>query len=446
MPGIGGILTNPVLEQLLLYNVVGQLIGAALTPYLIALTNELNQATPLVPLSPAEAADAVIRNIMSRDQAAHEASFAGVNGERFDQLVQLAGNAPDPTSLAVALRRKLIDAPTYDRGIRQGRLRDEWATLVRELAVVQPAPTAMLEAYLEGQLTEGEARARYAQLGGDPDYFDILYNTEGQAPSPVQLADLANRGIIGWGGSGAGVVSYEQGFLEGPWRNKWLGPMREGAKYLPPPRTVTAMHREGSLSDAEALTLLEHQGLTADLARAYLASSSRAKLEHHRQLSQATVVKLYEDRLITRQVATSFLEALGYNGPEAEFVLETADLALAERALTAAVSRIHTLYTGHKIGLTEATTALANLGVTAENAATLLGIWDHERAANLHHLTPAEVASAFGLDLITQTDAQGRLESQGFTPHDAWLFLSIHHKEALPGEPPASQLTAPAGP
>jgi hypothetical protein len=444
--GLGGILGNPQLEQILIYNVVGQLVGAALTPYLIALTNELNQATPLVPLSPAEAADAVIRNIMSRDQAAHEASFAGVNGERFDQLVQLAGNAPEPTSLAVALRRKLIDAAAYDRGIRQGRLRDEWANLVRELAVVQPAPTAMLTAYLEGQLDEGDARARYAQLGGDPDYFDILYNTEGQAPTPTQLADLANRGIIGWGGHGPGVVSFEQGFLEGPFRNKWLAPLRQAAAYLPPPRTVTAMHREGSLSDGQALSILEQHGLTAELARAYLASSSRTKLAPHRDLSQSLVLKLYGDRLITREVAASFLEVLDYNAAEAEFVLETADLALAEHALTAAVTRIHTLYTGHKIGLTEATTALANLGVTAENAATLLGIWDHERAANLRHLTTAEIAAAFGLELIDQADAQGRLESQGFTPHDAWLFLSIHHKAALPGEPSASQLTAPAGP
>lgn len=437
MASIGSLGANPQLQQLFLYNVVGQIIGAALTPYLVALTNELNQATPLVPLSPADMADAVIRNIVTQDQGAHEASFAGVDGARFDQLVKLAGNAPDPTSLAVGLRRKLIDAATYDRGIRQGRLRDEWADLVRELAVVQPSPEAMLAAYLEGQIPEGEARDRYAQLGGDPAYFDILFHTQGQAPTPTQALEMANRGIIPWAGQGPEAVSFEQAFLEGPWRNKWQAAFRDLGAYLPPPRTVTAMHREGSLSTAEATTLLEKQGLTPALAAAYLAASSKQKLAPHKALAEATVLALYRDRIIPRAQAATFLEALGWDATEAGYILSVEDLRLEERAITAAVGRLHTLYTGHKLARADALAGLAQLGVEATQADQLVTIWDHERAANVHHLTPAEIASAQGLSLVTEAEALAMLGDLGYTPHDAWLYLSVHRKVALPNEPPA---------
>lgn len=446
MAGLSGLLGNVALQNILLYNTVGQLIGAGLGPYLQALQNEVNQASPLVPLSPADAALAVIRNILPADQAAAEARFAGIDADRFAQLVLLTGDAPAPEALAVGLRRKLIDAATYDRGIRQGRLRDEWADLVRELAIQQPPPGAMLDAYLEGQLPEADARARYAELGGDPDYFDILYNTQGQAPTPAQALELLNRGIIAERGQGPTATSYEQAFLEGPWRNKWLGPFLALREYIPPPRTVTAMLREGALTDAQATKYLMDSGLTADLAAAYLHAASRTKTATARQLTQSTVETLYHDRLVTRDQAKGFLEALGYAPDEAELILEAQDLALIQRALTAAQGRIHTLYVGHKTDRATAQGALVQLGIEATAADELLTVWDHERSANLRRLTPAEVASAFTKDLLDQPTAIAYLEAEGMTPYDAWLFLSIHHGSALPDQPPAGSLTAPAGP
>jgi len=444
--GLSGITGNTQLQQLLLWNVASQLIGAALTPYTTALSNELNQLTPIVPLSPADAAEAVLRGAMPEADAAREASFGGVNAERFAILAQLAGNAPDPTSLAVALRRKLIDQGRYTEGIRQGRLRDEWADLVRELAVQQPSPQAMLDAYLEGQIPESEARDRFAQLGGDPDYFDILFHTQGQAPTPTQALELANRGIIPWTGQGPDVVSFEQAFLEGPWRNKWAGPFRALGAYLPPPRTVTAMHKEGSLTTPEAAKLLEQQGLTPQLAAAYLASSSAQKVATTKELAQSTVLTLYRDRIIPRTVAADFLAKLRYSSAEADYILQVEDLRMAEKYVAAAVGRVHTLYVAHKIDQLAAAEALAILGLEAGQVSELVTLWGHERAANVRTLTPAQVEAAFGFGIMDQAAATAELVSMGYTPHDAWVALSVHHKSPLPDEPGSGALTPPAGP
>lgn len=445
MAGIGGILGNPLLEQILLYNVLGQLIGAGLGPFATALSNTVNTAEPLVALPPADAAQAVIRNLMDHGAAADEAVKAGIDRPRFDVLVGLAGDAPDPTSLAVALRRKLIDQGRYMTGIRQGRLRDEWAALVQELAVVQPSPGAMLAAYLEGQIPEAEARDRYAQLGGDPAYFDILFATEGQAPSPVEALELANRGVIPWTGRGEAAVSYEQAFLEGPWRNKWLSSFRALGEYLPPPRTVTAMHREGALSDAQAIDLYRKAGLSPELARAYMSASASQRTVKTHELAQSTVEALYRDRLIPRTEAAAFLGSLRYTPQEAEYILELVDVQVSQKYLTAAVGRVHTLYVGHKIARAQALAVLGQLQLDATNAGDLVSIWDYERAANVKTLTASEVAAALKLKLVDQPTAQAELEALGYLPHDAWLYLSVHMKVALPGEPPAGSVGSGPG-
>lgn len=437
---------DPFVEQILAYNVGSALVSAGLGPYLAELTSLVNQTSPLVPLSPEVAAEIVIRNVWDRDRAATEASRSGVNADRFAALVELAGNAPDPQSLAVALRRKLIDQATYTRGIRQGRLRDEWADLVQRLAVQQPSPVAMLDAYLEGQLTEGEARAKYAELGGDPDYFDVLYHTQGQAPSPVQAADMANRGIIPWTGEGPDAVSFRQAFLEGPWRNKWEAPMREAAAYLPPPRTVTAMYNEGSIDRATAIGLLTKQGLTPELAAAYVASGSAQKTQAARDLSVSTIETLYRDRLIDQATATGMLEALGYDATESGFLLAVVDLQVVQRYVSTAVGRVHTLYIGHKLVRAEAQALLVQLAVPPDSVTGLLSTWDLERVANVATLTAAQIASALGSELVDQGTAQGMLQEIGYQPHDAWLYLSIHEKRKLPDEPPADALVTGPGP
>lgn len=428
--------------QVFLYNVASTVLGGLLAPEAQALSNVVFAANPTVPLSPADAASAVIRGLLDRDAAAAEAVQSGTSGARFDTLVGLTGQPPAPDELAVALRRKLISEADYERGVKQGNLRDEWINLPRALAVQQPSPTAMLEAELEGQLDHAEALARYVALGGDPDYYTILFDTQGQAPSPGEALTLANRGIIPWDGQGPAATSFEQAFLEGPWRNKWEPVFRALGEYLPPPRTVTAMFKEGSLTHDRAAELLRKQGLAADLAEAYLLSGSSQKTAKTKDLAESTIVTLYRDRLIDAGQAGSMLGSLGYDGAEAAFLLAIADLELAQRFLNAAVSRIHTLYVGHRIDRGTAGGVLAQLNVPASGIDDLLGIWDYERAANVKTLTPAEYASAMHAGIIDQATAQADLEALGYLPHDAWLYLSIHEKAPLPGEPPAISTAA----
>lgn len=437
--GFGGILGNGMLQQIFLYNAVGSILGTALQPLNQGIANAIWSDSPNVPLSPSELALAVVRGELSEADAAGEAKQSGINPERFHTLYRITGSAPAPGDLAVALRRKIIDDARFTKGIQQSMLRDEWEDVVKALSVSLPSPTLALQAYLEGQTDEATARDLWRLFGGAPEYFEIAYNTEGQAPTPVQALDLANRGIIPWKGRGAGVVSYEQAFLEGPWRNKWLESFIALGAYLPPPRTIVAMLREGSLDQATGLDLLRKQGLTEQLAQAYVQSAVSQKTQTTKDLGEATVKALYRDQIIDRATAGGLLETLGYDAKEADFVLQVVDLEIAQKYLNALVSRIHTLYVGHKIPKNVALTTLSQGGIPNDQAVGLVDLWGYERAANVKTLTPAQVATAFKDGIITQGDAQADLEAQGYLPFDAWLFLSQHLHKELPNKPPAGQ-------
>lgn len=431
-----------------LYQVVGGLLAPALAPAATAAQQLAFEHFPTVALSPADAAEAVLRQVWTQEQGAHEALQSGVGNERFDVLAKLAGNAPGPDALAVALRRKIIDRATYDRGIAQGRLRNEWGDTVRLLAIQQPSPGEILLAYLEGQTDEGTARGLFEQLGGDPQFFDLLYNTQGQAPTPVQALDLWNRGIIPEGGTGPDATSYEQAFLEGPWRNKWMGPFKALRRYLPPPRTITAMYGEGALTQARAAELLRQNGLVDEDIAAYLSGGSQQQTATTKDLGQSIVHDLYTDQLIDAATAAAFLGQLKYGPSEVGLILQVWDLQVVQRQLNSAVSRVRSYYVAHKVTQEQASSALASLQVPAGQLAQLLSIWSYERAANVQTLTAAQLAKAVDIGIMPAAECLSRLEEMGYTEADARLYLQVQVGPGVlagltgPGTPPAVAASA----
>lgn len=445
MAGLGDLIPGgEQIENIFLWSVLGNVVNALLAPEM----NELQQLSFKIlsntPISPADAATATNRHFLQPDEGAGEASLSGVSSDRFSILTDLAGDAPAPGDLATALRRKLIpeagtgpDAVTFEQGIAEGNLRDKWTDVMRQLAVQWPTPDDALNALLEGQVSEADGRALYEQFGGDPQFFQLLFNTRGSAPTPVEAATMANRGVIPWDGTGPGVVSFEQAFLEGPWRDKWLAPYRALAAYYPPPRTITAMFKEGALTEAEALSYLEQQGLTPDLAHAYVAGATHQATAKSKDLTEASVVGLYEARLITEADAESFLTALKYSPESAKLLLELADLRRSIAQVSQAVSRVRTLYVGHKITETVAQSILTELAVPAAQIPTIMRTWKLEASVNVKQLTEAQIVDAYAAKIVTQAEAQTELESIGYTPLDAWRLLSIKAKGPLPGKPAA---------
>lgn len=394
-------------------------------------------------LPPADAASAVVRNFRSYADAEKAAAESGVTPADFATLTHLAGDAPAPGQLAEALRRHVIpDAGkgpavvSFEQGIAEGRLADKWAPVIKALAQLWPTPAEALTALLKGQVTHDEALRLYEQFGGDPQFFDLLFHTEGESPTPLELIAMANRGFIPWTGTGPDVTSYEQGFKEGRWRNKWAPAFQRFARYIPPESTVVTLLAHGAIGEREAAAELAKQGMAQELIAAYLDEAHTTALSDYRGLSVAATLDAYRAQIISTADAAVILEALHVTPRAVHLLLAYEDIRRAFTAVTTALSRVRTLFAARKITAATARSALGALQVPAASVEGIMAAWELENSVSVRVLTEAQIVDAWELKILTEAEALTELGNLGFTPFDAWVLLSIKAKAPLTGRPP----------
>lgn len=538
MSGLGDLLgKGSVAEQLVVWGVMNQALGAALAPYLSQLSQDVNARTPVEPLTPADAAAAVVRNFLSSAEGTATAAKSGVGSADFDTLVALSGDAPGPQELASALLRGVIsesgkgaestsftqgiaegrladkwapvikalseavlsapdaaaavvrnfmtlaegeaeaaksgvsaatfaslvqlsgDAPgpqqlaealrrgaipdsgtgaestSFAQGIAEGRLADKWAPVIRELSLDWPTPIAALNAQLKGAFTGDEGRALYAKLGGDLQFYDWLLFSEGSAPTPAEAADMARRGIIPKDGTGPDAVSYEQAFLEGPWRNKWLDAFWQASQYIPTAREVITLLKDGAVDKTTAAQWMKRAGADDATTAAFIAEADTALLSDYKGLTTQSVLNMYYQRLISPDDATVILESLHVSPQAVPLMLTYADLQRAIAQQNSAISRVGSLYAARKITAQTARQSLITLQVPAAALDDIMATWQLENSINVKLLTQSEITDAWKEGIMGEDEALTELGNIGYTPYDAWVLLSLKAKAALPGKP-----------
>lgn len=448
--GLGGLLgglfsRESIGGQLFMWGVLEAVLQASATPAINEIQQDALDLAPNVLLTPTSAAALVAQGFIDRDTGAGEARRSGIEGDRFDNLVNLARNAIPAAEAAHALFLGLIQqgdgdpaSATFTGALASAGIRKEWWPILQQLAQQWPTPNDALQANLQGYFTDNaQGKALFQRLGGNPDFYDMLFYINGTAPTPTELLELWNRGIIPQDSGDPTKPGYVQGFLQGPWRNEWLPVFEALREYLPPPRTITAMLREGALGVDQATTLLEKQGLTPDLAAAYVADATHQKVAADKLLTESAIVALYESRVIGQAEATTLLAGIGYDATEAGYLLTLADMRVEIASINRAITTVETAYVGHKIDRPVAQAALSTLGVPQSQIGAVLNTWDQARAATVKVLTESQIVDAWAINILTQDQAITELTNIGYSAFDAWTLLSIKNKKALPGQPPA---------
>lgn len=439
---LGGLLgEGSVAKQFLVWNVLAAVASSSLTPFLTEVTSKVNSDHPSAPIDPGVLAQLVVRGLAGSAWAEGEAAKSGVPATDFALMVHNAGVGPSVADLLALHNRGTLTEAQLDEGLALAGVAPEWTTAVKALGITPPTPQEVMVALLQGQIEQSEAERRWNEGGGDPSWFQAAFDSEGSAPTPDELSDMANRGVIPWDGQGPSVVSFHQGFLEGPWRDKWEAPYRQLAVYIPPPETVTTMVAGGYLSDTDALKMYQATGMTAAVASAYLAHAHGEKTTDTKNLAVGEITTLYQDQAIDSDQASAMLGALGYSPEDAAFILTIQDVQRDRKFLESAISRIHTLYVGYKLDRNPALSALAALGVPDGQITNLFQTWDLERKADIKQLTQAEITSAWYYSVIDGDTALTKLQQLGFSPYDAWVILSLKNKGPLPDPPAETQLT-----
>lgn len=459
---LGAATGNDSAKQLFLWGILYGLIGSVFDPVTQQISQEVWEAAtaggPGRALSADLLAVMVVRGWIDQDTASVAARKTGIVEADFARMVNNARNPISPEEAAVALRRKIIPdtaAPgvaAFNTAIAEGNLGDQWGPVIQQLATVIPTPADVLQGVLTGQVPAGvDPVDLYTQVGGqavDPNtgfnWYDFMFNTRGAAPTPNEAAEMARRGIIPWGTpdkppviQGPGAVSFYQAFLEGPWRDKWVGPWEGLSVYLPPPRTVTTLLRAGAITVARAQQIYEQSGLTPEDADAYIASATAAKTTAAKNLNEATVEQLYLDKLIDEPTAVQYLAALGYNPGEADLILQSAGLRQTLADLNKNIGRVGSYYIGKHIDQATARTLLAQLQLPAAQIDQLVTGWTIDRSATLQHLSRADIATAVEYGVLTEAEGFTMIEALGYTPFDAWVIMSNRAHAPLPDRPAA---------
>jgi hypothetical protein len=393
-------------------------------------------------ISPADAASAVVRHFMDAGEGAAQAAKSGVDGSLFTILTHLAGDAPAPGQLAEALRRGLVprdgtgpDSTSFTQGIAEGRLADKWTPVIEGLAKIWPTPADALRATLTGQVSMAEGQALYERLGGDPQFFTVMFDTEGSAPTPLEAADMARRGIIPWDGTGPAATTFQQAFLEGPWRDKWEAAYRAAAAALPTEGELTEFIRYGIIDKPRAATELAARGITGDYAQWVMDYAEAVSTYDFRGLTLSSVMNALQANIISEDDAKQTLTQMHVSDKAANLLITYTQMQRAVSQVTTAVSHIGSLYIGHKIDGEAARKALAQLNITTAAQNDILQTWDLEASVTVATLTEAQIVDAWDYSILSQDEAMSELQNIGYTPFDAWALLSIKAKGPLPGQP-----------
>lgn len=393
-------------------------------------------------ISPADAASAVVRNFMSAGEGETQAGRSGVRPDLFQILMHLAGDAPAPGQLAEALRRGLIpdtgkgaDATSFEQGIAEGRLANKWTDMIRGLAPQWPSPADALRAALTGQVPADEGSALYERWGGDPQWYQIMFDTEGTAPTPLEAVEMALRGIIPWDGTGPDVTSYAQAFKEGPWRNKWQAAYRAAAYPVPTEGQVSEYLRYGIIDKPTAANQLAARGVVGDHAQWALDYAEAVSTFDFRGLTMTSVINALTANIISESDARTTLKSMHVSDKAIDLQISYAKLQRAVSQVTAAVSHVGSLYTTRKITQDTARKSLAQLGLNSDAANEIMQTWDLEASVTVKTLTPAQIVDAWDSAIMDQEQATTELVNIGYTPFDAWVLLSVKAKQPLPGKP-----------
>lgn len=279
-PVTGGFLLRRLLGSAI-SNATGYAIGGAvqptLSPLVQDLANEAWQAHRVLPLTPEDAAAAELRGYYGAGAGENEASYSGIDADRFGVLRQLAGLAPPLETLIAMHRRGLIDDAQLEAGIRQLGYLPSWRGVLRGLRNVLPSVTDMVrfavrEVYDPARRAALDLDAEFPpDFAADAELIGLSRERAGQywaahweLPSYEQGAAMLFRGEIDAGRFDTLLKALD-------YAPTWRGPLEAIARAIPPLSDMIRFAVREVYDPAQRRSL----GLDSDYPDAFTAQAAK---------------------------------------------------------------------------------------------------------------------------------------------------------------------------
>lgn len=369
-----------------------------------------------VPLSPADLADMVVRDIKTQSEAAAIAAQSGVDGADFDALVLDTGEPLALQQLLEAYRRGFIDRQRLERGIRQGRTRNEWIDVAEALRFSPMSVADAVNAVVQNHLDAAQGAAIAEQNGLIPGAFAILRETAGEPLSRTEMQELYNRGLVT-------REQVDQAQRESRLKDKYIPYSFELHRRIMPVNYVQRAERYGVIAHDAAVRAVMDNGFNRDDSEVLVASGAAEKIQTYKNRVVSAVETAYEENTIGDDTAKGMIASLGFTADESAFIIQAAGFRRDARIVNQAIGLIHGRYVQHHLERQEASNDLDSVGVPAAQRDYMFRLWDIERAAHTRDLTESQVIRAMKKQTITQDDALQRLLNMGYSQDDAAILI-----------------------
>lgn len=460
-------------------------VAAAATQSVI---NTANAKYTGVPLTPAELADMVVRNVVPDSTgaagmsgsgypaprlsgiadrtASQEAAFSGLSEDRFAALVADSGES---YGIVDALRlwnrgRYMYGLdlasphqpgqPLYDAGSNLGtkygiteaeldsviaysRVRPEFTPDLLKLAKDTISPADAVELVVKQVISKADGLNLYQAGGGAPEQFDALVDAAGDSAGVEKAVELTAHGVItaeelleivGMSRLNPRFYYLTQPNATGhyPLNYKWLDPYQ-----------ISEALKAGTVTAETAMSWMLANGYPTDQASAFATSSATATVATVKQDTATQVLKEFGAHMLSADETTSALSALGYTKASIPVLMAQATATAIIAARNSAVSRVRASYLIGQTTAASATTELATLGIPQAAITAYLADWAVEYATPHEHLSAAQVGKLAEDGILSEAQAVAKWVAMGYSTDDAALLLYIY--------PPGSKApTAPA--
>lgn len=369
-----------------------------------------------VPLTPADAALALLRGNIDRVDAVKSAAAWGVTEKDFDVLVNNTGDPLGLEQLLEARRRGFIDDARLERGILQSRVRNEWIDVAKRIAYSPITVADAVQASVQNHISQAEASSIASQNGLEPGMFDILYQTAGEPLSRTEMEQLYNRGL-------ATKDDVLQALRESRLKDKYGEKAFALHARLVQPGELADAVLYGAMTHAQATQKAVEIGYAPDDASVIVSSAVNRKLQTQRMGVVRAVEQLYENNAITQENANAVIERMGFEPAEASFIIQAAEFRRQEKVIAAAISAVRSKYIAHHIDKGATSAALDAIGIPHQQRDFMLQMWGIEHDANVKTLTPSQIIKANALGLIKDPETLDRLVKLGYSKVDATLLM-----------------------
>lgn len=368
------------------------------------------------PISPADAALALLRGNIDQAEAYRIASDAGLSQSDFNTLVANTGEPLGLMELLEARRRGFIDDARLERGIIQSRIRNEWLDVAKAIAFSPMSTADAVNAVVQNHLSQQQGASIASQNGLEPGMFDTLIQTAGEPLSRTEMEQLFNRGLVT-------EAEVKQALAESRLKNKYSDLAFALHERLLPIRNLSEAVEFGAMTMQQAVTEAMKQGYSESNATALIQSASARKLQTYRHGIVTAAESLYIDNAMSLEDAMTVASHAGFDTAEATAIFQGAEYKRQSRMVGAATSAVRAKYILRHLDKNAASTLLDSIGILAEHRDQLLAIWDIERSANVAMLTEAQIVKAYKKGTFTQQQATDRLSAKGYSVDDIAVLL-----------------------